>query len=107
MGDPGMSNYTDNVIKSLAPDGIRKITAWNRAFTGAYNEDDIQTLLRLSAVIDDLWSKQVELRKTVGEQTADALSVYGHDEDMTASHTTIALSNHLPGVRVTCNCSMR
>ena len=89
MGDPGMANYTDKVIKSLAPDKIQAIRAWNRRFISAYSDEDIQTLLRLSTVIDNLWAKQVELRKTVGEQTADALSVYGHDEDMKASHTTI------------------
>ena len=89
MGDPGMSSYTDKVIKSLAPDKIREIKDWNRSFIGAYCDEDIQMLLRLSTVIDNLWAKQVELRKTVGEQTADALSVYGHDEEMNASHTTI------------------
>jgi type I restriction-modification system DNA methylase subunit len=89
LGDPGMANYTDSVIKSLASDEIKRITAWNKAFTSAFNDDDIQTLLRLSVVIDDLWVKQVELRKAVSEQTADAMSVYGHIEDTTVSHTTI------------------
>ncbi|NLX03480.1 MAG: N-6 DNA methylase [Syntrophomonadaceae bacterium] len=89
MGDPGMVNYTDKVIKDLAKDEIKKIKDWNRKFTSTHNAEDVQTLLRLSAVIDDLWTKQVELRKTVEEQTKDALSVYGHEEDMNASHTTI------------------
>jgi len=89
MGDPGMANYTDKVIKDLAKDEIKKIKDWNRKFTSAHNAEDVQTLLRISAVIDDLWAKQVELRKTVEEQTKDALSVYGHEEDMNASHTTI------------------
>ena len=89
MGDPGMSNYNDRVIRDLAPDKIQAIRTWNRSFISAYSDEDIQTLLRLSTVIDNLWAKQVELRKTVGEQIADALSVYGHDEDMKASHTTI------------------
>ena len=89
MGDPGMANYTDKVIKSLAQDQIQAIKNWNRGFINAYSDEDIQTLLRLSTVIDNLWAKQVELRKTVGEQTADALSVYGHDEYMTVSHTII------------------
>lgn len=89
MGDPGMANYTDKVIKSLTPDKIQAIKNWNRRFVSAYSDEDIQTLLRLSAVIDNLWVKQVELRKTVSAQTADALSVYGHQEDITSSHTTI------------------
>ena len=89
LGDPGMANYPDRVIKSLAPDQIKTIKAWNRDFIRPYRDEELQTLLRLSAVIDDLWNKQVALRKTVREKTADALSVYGHEEETTASHTTI------------------
>ncbi len=89
LGDPGMSNYTDTVIKNLAPDEIKKIKLWNSDFLKAHNDDEIQSILRLSNVIDDLWIKQVELRKNIKEQTEDALSVYGHSEDMTGSRTTI------------------
>lgn len=89
MGDPGMAHYNDKVIKSLAPDQIKAIKNWNRHFVSAYNDEDIQTLLRLSMVIDDLWTKQVELRKTVNAQTADTLSVYGQEDVMIGSRTTI------------------
>jgi type I restriction-modification system DNA methylase subunit len=89
MGDPGMANYTDKVIKGLAPDQIKRIKEWNKQFVGPYNDEDRQSLLRLSTVIDDLWAKQVELRKTINEQTADALSVYGHPEKQVALRTTI------------------
>lgn len=88
-GDPGMANYTDKVIKSLAPEKIQAMKDWNRKFNSPHSEDDILMLIRLSAIIDDLWSKQVELRKSVNEQTADALSVYGHEDTPTASRTTI------------------
>lgn len=89
MGDPGMASYTDRVIRDLAPDKIQTIRTWNRSFVSAHSDEEIQTLLRLSRVIDDLWAKQVALRKTVDDQTSDALSVYGHNEDIPASHTTI------------------
>jgi len=89
MGDPGMANYTDKVIKDLAKDQIQMIKIWNRNFIKPYDQEDIQTLLRLSATIDDLWTKQVELRRTVDEQTADPLSVYGHEEEMKGARTTI------------------
>lgn len=88
-GDPGMANYTDKVIKSLAPEKIQAMKDWNRKFNSPHSEDEIQTQLRLSAIIDDLWSKQVELRKSVNEQTADALSVYGHEDTSTVPRTTI------------------
>lgn len=89
MGDPGMANYKDRVIKSLAPDEIKTIKDWNRNFTKAHNEDELQSLLRLSLVIDELWAKQVELRKKLDEKTADPISVYGHNEEMEASRTSI------------------
>jgi hypothetical protein len=88
-GDPGMSNYTDNVIKSLAPEEIKKIKSWNRKFTSVYSEDDIETLLSLSAVVDKLWAQQAELRKSIAEKTMDALSVYGHEETTRESRMTI------------------
>lgn len=89
MGDPGMAKYTDRVIKDLAEEQIQMIKTWNRNFIKPYDQENIQTLLRLSATVDDLWAKQVELRKTVDEQTADPLSVYGHEEDMKGVRTTI------------------
>lgn len=89
MGDPGMANYKDKVIKSLAPDEIKCIKDWNHNFIKAHNEDEIEIILKLSSIIDDLWAKQVELQKKLDEKTADPLSVYGHDEDMVTSRTSI------------------
>lgn len=88
-GDPGMANYTDRVIKSLAPDEIKAIKDWNKKFTKPFDADDIQNLLRLSGIIDELWEKQIMLRKEVVEKTSDALSVYGQDTETKSSHTTI------------------
>ena len=89
LGDPGMCAYSDKVIKSLEPDNIKKMNEWNKKFTAPISDDDVVTLLRLSAVIDDLWQKQIELRKTIEEKTQDKLSVYGHEDSAEDSHTTI------------------
>ena len=89
LGDPGMCNYTDKVIKSLEPDKIKAMKNWKKKFTELYSNDDIVTLLRLSAVIDDLWEAQVNLRKEVEAKTQDKLSVYGYEDDINDSHTTI------------------
>lgn len=77
LGDPGMSNYTDKVIRSLASDNVNKIRAWNREFISPHSSEEVETLLRLSSVIDELWKRQVELRKEVNKKTADPLTVYG------------------------------
>ena len=89
LGDPGMANYSDKVIKSLETEKINKMTAWNKRFNAPYESDDLITLLRLSAAIDDLWESQINLRKQVSEKTKDSLSFFGHKDFSTDSHTTI------------------
>lgn len=89
LGDPGMANYTDKVIKNLEPDNIKIINNWRKEFTKSFDEEDIKTVLRLSDTIDILWDKTVELRKKVKKATFEPLSVFGHDEIEQGSHTTI------------------
>lgn len=89
LGDPGMCSYSDKVIKSLEPDNIKKMAKWNKEFTKPINDDEVVTLLRLSAAIDDLWEAQINLRKEVNAKTQDSLSVFGHIDEAVDSHTTI------------------
>ena len=89
LGDPGMCSYSDKVIKSLEPENIKRMVAWNKKFNEPYSEDDIATLLRLSAAIDNLWEAQVKLRQEVETKTQDNLSIYGWEDDLVDSHTSI------------------
>ena len=89
LGDPGMCNYTDKVIKSLEPDNIKLMKDWNKEFNKPYKPSEIQTLLRLSKTIDELWDAQIELRKEVEQKTQDNISVFGRTDDTEDSHTTI------------------
>lgn len=92
LGDPGMCNYTDRVIKSLEPDNIKLMKDWNKEFNKPYKPSEIQTLLRLSKTIDELWDAQIELRKEVEQKTQDNISVFGRTDDTDDtedSHTTI------------------
>lgn len=89
LGDPGMCSYSDKVIKSLEPENIKKMSAWNKKFTAPVSDDDAVTLLRLSEAIDKLWESQINLRKEVGAKTQDNLSIFGHQDDAVDSHTTI------------------
>ena len=84
-----MCSYSDKVIKSLEPEKIKKMIAWNKKFNALYDESDIVTLLRLSGVIDKLWEAQVILRKEIEQKTKDKLSIFGHQDDTEDSHTTI------------------
>ena len=89
LGDPGMAKYGDTVIKKLESDNIKIINEWRKNFTAKYTESDIDTLLNLSDSIDDLWKDVVSLKKKVEDATYEPLSVYGHEENRTGSHTTI------------------
>lgn len=81
LGDPGMCSYTDKVIKQLEPANIKEMKDWNKKFTSPFTYDEVVTLLRLSAVIDELWEAQIQLRKEVGTKTQDALSIFGYTDD--------------------------
>lgn len=87
LGDPGMCSYTDKVIKQLEPANIKEMKDWNKKFTSPFTDDEVVTLLRLSAVIDELWEAQIQLRKEVGSKTQDALSIFGYTDDAEDSHT--------------------
>ena len=89
LGDPGMCSYSDKVIKSLEPENIKKMVKWNKKFTEPMNDDEVITLLRLSAAIDNLWEAQINLRKEVNAKTLDSLSVFGHIDEVVDSCTTI------------------
>lgn len=89
LGDPGMCSYSDKVIKSLEPDNIKKMGKWSKMFTEPLSDDDLVTLRRLSDVIDELWSKQIELQREIEAKTQDNLSIYGHEDTSVDSHTTI------------------
>ena len=54
LGDPGMANYSDKVIKGLEPEKIKMLKAWNKEFTSKFEEDELKTVLRLSESIDKL-----------------------------------------------------
>lgn len=89
LGDPGMCNYNDKVIKQLELDNIKKMKSWNKEFTKPYSDDELETLRQLCLTVDDLWARQIELRQTVERETQDKLSVYGHVDAANDSHTTI------------------
>lgn len=89
LGDPGMCSYSDKVIKQLEPANIKKMKDWNKKFTSPVTDDEVVTLLRLSAAIDELWEAQIQLRKEVDAKTQDSLSIFGYTDDAEDSHTTI------------------
>ncbi|MBE6100939.1 MAG: class I SAM-dependent DNA methyltransferase [Selenomonas ruminantium] len=89
LGDPGMASYTDKVIKSLEPEKMKTIKAWQKKFTAPYTDDELGTLIRLSKAVDSLWQEVITMRHELEQQTRDELSIYGHEDTEKASHTSI------------------
>ncbi|MDR2352421.1 MAG: class I SAM-dependent DNA methyltransferase, partial [Deltaproteobacteria bacterium] len=89
LGDPGMSLYKNKVMLKLQKDNIEIINTWHKEFTKPLTEDEIQTALSLSEVVDKLWAKQPNLRKQLEHDTRDPLSFYGHVEDQSSPRLSI------------------
>ncbi|HZK54814.1 MAG TPA: N-6 DNA methylase [Desulfosporosinus sp.] len=85
LGDPGMADYTDKVIKELAGEQLKQIKDWRKDFVSSLNSDETKTLLRLSQVIDDLWIRHTDMRRQINEMTTDDLPVFGRVDN--SKHT--------------------
>jgi type I restriction-modification system DNA methylase subunit len=88
-GDPGMADYTDKVIKSLAPDAIKDLKKWNKDFIKPYKPEEVETLKRITGIIDKFWLNQINHLKSVRKLTTDSLSIYGRMEEKEEAPTTI------------------
>ncbi|MBD2514684.1 hypothetical protein H6G93_06610 [Nostoc sp. FACHB-973] len=82
LPDPGMANYTDKVIKSLAPNKIETINNWRKDFCKAtYDDFDVDRLVTLSQRIDELWQRHTDELRMMRQRTTDPLSIFGYEED--------------------------
>lgn len=79
LGDEGMVDYDDKVIKELAKENIHQIKEWKSEFNKEYTEEQVKQLLRLCDVIDKLWEKHTKFRKEIMRKTKDRFSIYGHE----------------------------
>ena len=77
LPDPGMADYKDKFVQSLAPDKIRAIREWRKEFCKPFNEKDIKTLESLSDTIDQLWALHTEQLARDREATRDTVRVWG------------------------------
>lgn len=80
LPNPGMAEYTDKVIKSLAPQQIEKIKEWKKGFLAPFTAEDIAQLELLSQLIDDLWELHTRQLRDFRERTTDKLSIFGHED---------------------------
>lgn len=81
LGDNGMVDYNDKVIKQLAETNLKYMKDWKKEFNKPYDKEEISQLLRLSETIDKLWDKHTEFRKSIVKKMEDRLSVFGREEN--------------------------
>ena len=80
VGDAGMANYKDKVIKSIAGDHISRLGRRRKAFTKPHSPWDIERLGTLSDTIDGLWKQHTAILKRIDYYTTDDFAIYGQPE---------------------------
>ena len=74
--DPGMSVYSDKVVKGLKPKEIAAINSWRKIFCRAFDPSDLKTLRELSAAADKLWTRHLQSCARLRQTTTDLQPVW-------------------------------
>ena len=88
LGDPGMSNYTDKVIKTLAKPKLDTIKDWRNAFVTPFGEDEIDELKSLSQAADTLFQRHYEATQKLRIETTDTVHVWGQPKPEATNRPT-------------------
>lgn len=84
LGDNGMANYTDKVVKGLKPEEVKTINEWRKEFNMPWSDEDKSSLQRISQKIDDLWMKHTKSRTLQRKLTTDDLPLWPEKADAMA-----------------------
>jgi hypothetical protein len=76
LGDNGMANYTDKVVKGLKTAEITAINNWRKEFNKPWSEEHKSQLHRISQKIDDLLQEHTQSRSEQRKVTTDLLPVW-------------------------------
>jgi hypothetical protein len=87
LGDNGMANYTDKVVKGLKTAEITAINNWRKEFNKSWSDEHKSQIQRISKKIDELWEKHSRSRNEQRQLTTDLLPVWPNKTD------AMALSN--------------
>jgi hypothetical protein len=82
LGDPGMADYTDKVIKKMEPEAIEKIKEWQKGFAKQeLTAEQVEYALRLTGRIGELWEQYGQEMGLMRQRTTDPLQVWGQPEE--------------------------
>lgn len=80
LPDSGMADYSDKVVKQLAPTEMDQIKKWRKNFVRPFDDGEVTTLLRNTQTIEKLWRKHVEQQQRIRERTSDIVPVFGQEQ---------------------------
>jgi len=89
LPDPGMSVYTDKVVKALEPDAVARLNAWRREFLKPFGPGDIRLLEKLSLKADRLWEQHRKQLSELRNDTTDHFPIFGKDAPAPRPNTTL------------------
>lgn len=76
LPDPGMGDYTDKVVKSLAAEELNTLKQWRSEFCAPLQRDEIDRLRELSQAIERLWLAHVEEMQALRQKSTDRLPLW-------------------------------
>ncbi|HOC29867.1 MAG TPA: hypothetical protein PKH40_09310, partial [Treponemataceae bacterium] len=76
VGDAGMADYGDKVVKALEPDAVQSLSRWRKALCKPLDDGEAERLVALSAQIDTLWRDHADMLRKVRAKTTDTLTVW-------------------------------
>ncbi len=80
LGDPGMANYADKVVKAMEPTAIAQISEWQKQFAKTeLTAEQADYAMRLSQRIDQLWESYAKELGQIRDRTTDPLTVWGQE----------------------------
>ncbi len=81
LPDLGMSEHKDKVIRGLVPEELQTMQEWRKNFLVPLREEEAEQLLKMSAIIDELWQEHSQTRAQLREKTNDSVNIYGQEEN--------------------------
>ncbi|MBA4449686.1 N-6 DNA methylase, partial [Cylindrospermopsis raciborskii CS-506_D] len=81
LGDSGMSDYTDKIIKKMSGENLKKIDNWRKEFCQELTDEQGSYAHTLSERIDKLWHHYAQELKRIRKRTTDSLNIWGQEEE--------------------------
>ncbi len=76
--DKDMASYTDPDVKAIYKDQIDVLAKRRKALTKNFSDEELETLLDLSQLVDEYWNLWAEELRELRKETSDPYDIYGH-----------------------------